>query len=168
MLGMSFIAALCLAGVHLFADRLRALEGPPRNVWLSASGGLSVAFVFLSLLPELPRNQQNIERSGNQAILDFLDHHVCLLALSGMVAFYGLERLAKRIGRQDQTEQSRRERTFWAHLASFSIYNLVIVHMLVGEASSLRSLAIFLLAMALHFLRSEEHTSELQSRGHRV
>lgn len=46
MLFTSFIATLGLAVIHLVAGKLAFLMGKPRNVWLSASGGLSVAFVF--------------------------------------------------------------------------------------------------------------------------
>ena len=155
MLFTSFIATLGLAAVHLFAGKLAFLMGKPRNVWLSASGGLSVAFVFLYLLPELAARQDDIEQSALQASLSFLDHHVYLLALTGMTTFYGLERIAKTTRnrhKRTQAENDQNERVFWAHLASFSIYNLVIGYMVVNEPTSVWSLALFVVAMALHFL----------------
>ncbi|WP_226480697.1 universal stress protein [Natrinema amylolyticum] len=45
--------ALALALVHLFAGRL-GFSGPiPRSRWLSFAGGVSVAYVFVHLLPEV-------------------------------------------------------------------------------------------------------------------
>ncbi|MGE4335911.1 MAG: hypothetical protein AB7E55_08055 [Pigmentiphaga sp.] len=144
-----------LAAVHLFAGKLEFLTGKPRNVWLSASGGLSVAFVLLYLIPELAATQQEIEQSGAATMLGFLEHHVYLLALAGITAFYGLERLAKS---QSQPQRSAKagdrskERVFWAHLASFAVYNLAIGYLLVNEAHSLLNLALFFVVIALHFV----------------
>ena len=155
MLFISFLAVLGLATVHLFAGKLAFLMGKPRSVWLSASGGLSVAFVFLYLLPELAARQDDIEQSNLQASLNFLDHHVYLLALTGMTAFYGLERIAKTTRHRQRpapAENGQNEHVFWAHLASFSFYNLAIGYMLVNEPPSVWNLVLFFVAMALHFL----------------
>jgi hypothetical protein len=56
----SLAAACLLALVHLLASRLRFLRVQPRSVWLSVGGGISVAYVFLHLLPELQEHQQTI------------------------------------------------------------------------------------------------------------
>ncbi len=49
----ALIAALGLAAVHLFAQRMRFIALVPRSRWLSAAGGVSVAYVFVHVLPEL-------------------------------------------------------------------------------------------------------------------
>lgn len=155
MLFTSFIATLGLAAIHLVAGKLAFLMGKPRNVWLSASGGLSVAFVFLYLLPELAARQDDIEQSALHASLSFLDHHVYLLALTGMTTFYGLERIAKATRNRHEPTLSKsgsNEHVFWAHLASFSIYNLAIGYMMVNKPTSVWSLGLFFVAMSLHFL----------------
>lgn len=48
---VALIAAAILALIHLFAGKLRFLEGIPRSRWLSLAGGASIAYVFLHLLP---------------------------------------------------------------------------------------------------------------------
>lgn len=152
---LSLIAAAGLAAIHIFAGKLECLTGKPRNVWLSASGGMSVAFVLLYLLPELAGRQKEIERSTVEPRLEFIEHHVYLLALVGISAFYGLERIAKTMCQRHglmKAEDRSRERVFWAHLASFSVYNLAIGYMLTDEARSLQDRALFFVAMALHFL----------------
>ena len=47
-----------LAVVHLFAAHLRFLRGVPRSRWLSIAGGVSVAYVFVHLLPELAESRR--------------------------------------------------------------------------------------------------------------
>jgi hypothetical protein len=123
-------AAGVLAAVHFFAGRLTFLDRVPRSGWLSFGGGISVAYVFVHLLPEV--------EAGGKAVSDwlglaFLEHHVYLVALAGFVVFYGLERLAKRAGSHRSSSDGDREReddpsggVFWVHIGSFTVYNLLV------------------------------------------
>lgn len=57
---VSLLAVAVLVAVHLFSHRLRFLDGTPRSIWLSLAGGVSVAYVFVHLLPELSEGQETI------------------------------------------------------------------------------------------------------------
>jgi hypothetical protein len=50
-------AALLLSLVQVVTPSQRFLEGTPRSVWLSVAGGVSVAYVFVHLFPELAEAQ---------------------------------------------------------------------------------------------------------------
>jgi len=50
---VTFVAALCLAGVFLFGWRLRPHGRRWRRAGISASAGAAVAYVFVHLLPDL-------------------------------------------------------------------------------------------------------------------
>lgn len=146
--------ALALAALHLFAGRLRFLSVTPRSVWLSMSGGASVAYVFVHLLPELAAAQESLEQSD----LAFLgpSAEIYLVALAGLAAFYGLERAAE-VSRRQRREQGEEDATppgvFWLHTVSFALYNLLIGYLLLHrEDPGTRSLLLFALAMGLHFL----------------
>jgi len=119
--------AIAFALIHLYGCRLKFLDITPRSGWLSASSGISVAYVFIHILPDLSEAQQDLQSSIT--LLDFFEHHVYVAALIGMVAFYGLERLAKESreknvvdGDGDVTELG----VFSLHMLSFTIYNLLI------------------------------------------
>ncbi|MBW3543851.1 MAG: hypothetical protein KY476_26685, partial [Planctomycetes bacterium] len=88
----SVVAVAVLAAVHLFAGRLRFLDVIPRSRWLSIAGGVSVAYAALHLLPELGRKKGVFAEAGGAA---WMEHSVYLLALAGLVVFYGLEKLAR-------------------------------------------------------------------------
>jgi len=62
-------AALLLGVVHGVAPYLHVLRGTPRSVWLSLAGGVSVAYVFVHLLPELAAGEALLERGLVQAKL---------------------------------------------------------------------------------------------------
>ena len=152
MLMLSFAAAALLVAVHLFSGRLRFLSGTPRSRWLSSAGGVSVAYVFIHLLPEIARGQRLFEDRAVQP-LGYLEHHAYLLALTGLVVFYGLERLVKRRRERLPKDAETPPGVFWLHIASFSVYNVLVGYLLLHrEEPGLSSLIWFAVAMALHFL----------------
>lgn len=150
---LSGILAVCLAITHIGAGKLRFLDKIPRSRWLSMASGVSVAYVFVHLLPDLGERQQLFSDIN---VIAFLEHHVYLLALAGLSIFYGLERMVT-FSRQTNQEEEGFERTdlgiFWIHIASFSIYNALIGYLLIHrEENGIKSLLLFFVAMALHFV----------------
>lgn len=152
---LTFLLAAGFAIVHIHAGKLRSLHTIPRSRWLSAAGGVSVAYVFVHIFPELQKGQTAIEQLDHP-IVSFLEHHVYLLALFGFAAFYGLERIAI-VSRQRNREEGQRDATsagvFWLHISSFAIYNALIGYLLLHrEEVGFLSLLSFFMAMALHFV----------------
>lgn len=168
---VSLLAVVGLAIVHLFSNRLRFLDVTPRSIWLSISGGISVAYVFVHLLPELAEGQEEIAKAIGEGIT-FLERHVYLLALLGLVSFYGLEQAAqssrwrkRREGKQDATSGG----VFWLHIFSFALYNVIIGYLLLHPIDrGLEALLLFFVAMALHFVVNDhglrEHHKEAYVR----
>lgn len=151
-----FVTGLIL--VHLFAGHLRFLDVIPRSRYLSAAAGISVAYIFLHVFPELEEAQQAI---GEEArLLPWIEHHAYLVSLLGLGVFYGLERKVKESQRQrrqrpgpEEGETTTHQGVFWLHIASFAVYNALVGYLLVHrEDQSLRGLVFFFIAMALHFL----------------
>lgn len=143
------VAAGILAGTHLLAGKLRFISWIPRSRWLSLSSGISVAYVFMHLLPEL---QQHQRQTGSS--LPFLDRHVYLAALVGLAAFYGLELLALRSRRTIQgtgSEDVAARHVFVLHMAAFAVYNAVVAEILVTSGDE-SDLFLFTLALAVHFV----------------
>ncbi len=159
----SLLALIGFVLVHLFSIKLRFLDGTPRSVWLSIAGGVSVAYVFIHLLPELSAGQEAVSKAIGEGF-GFLEHHVYLIALLGLAIFYGLDRLALK-SRQQQRESGEGDKTsngvFWIHISSFGIYNVLIGYLLLHrEQPGLFSLAIFFIAMALHFVVTDHSLRE--------
>ena len=168
------LAAAALAVTHLFAAKLRFLNRIPRSGWLSAAGGVSVAYVFVHLLPELAEAQDAADEGGGLRFgTGVAGAEVWLLALAGLVAFYGLDRLVMHAetlgdprrdagdftGGADSTEDVAKGKKaaghgpFWLHLSSFAVYSVITGAVMVGnEDRTSAGLGLFALAMALHFL----------------
>ncbi len=161
------VAAAALALVHVFAGQLRFFSSVPRSRWLSLAGGVSVAYVFVHLLPELQEGQASLEAEA-EGVLPFLEDHVYLVALVGLGVFYGVEQSSqrsrerrRRVEDVDQTGGS----AFWLSLGSFAVYNAIIGYLLVhGERPGSRSLALFALALGVHFVINDVGLREHHKR----
>lgn len=156
---ISLAAVVLLALVHIFVGRLQFLGGTPRSAWLSAAGGVSVAYVFVHLLPELSEAQDTVSETVGEG-LGLLEHHVYLIALAGLVLFYGLERaMATSRKRQHGTPGSDPSGmgVFWLHVSSFAAYNALIGYIINqrGNEGRDRTLLLFTIAMALHFVTTD-------------
>ncbi|WP_026736277.1 membrane protein [Fischerella sp. PCC 9605] len=167
---ISALCAIFLAIIHIFSGKLRFLRTIPRSRWLSFGSGVSVAYVFVHILPELSQAQETIQNIDFR--IAFLEHHVYLVALVGLSVFYALERLAKR-SRQNNQKAGQRDITssgvFWIHIASFGVYNALIGYLLLHrEEPGIESLLLFFFAMALHFVVNDnglrEHHKEIYDR----
>ncbi len=161
LLLVTLLAAVGLACVHLFSGGLRFLGGSPRSAWLSIAGGVSVAYVFVHLLPELGEGQEVLAEAAGEG-LAFLEQHVYLVALLGLAAFYGLERLANASrGRNRRGDSGKASAgVFWLHVGSFAFYNAIIGYLLVHRETGLGELLFFFAAMALHFLVNDHGLRE--------
>lgn len=152
---VSIWPVLVLAFIHFFGTRLRFLAGVPRSVWLSVAGGVSVAYVFLHLFPELGEGQEQVSKLNWAE--RFLNHHVYLMSLIGLAVFYGLERVVVetkyRQKKKGQEGPRHEQGIFWLHIGSFAIYNALIGYILFQrEEGTLQNLLLFSIAMALHFI----------------
>ena len=155
---LSALFAVVFAAIHIFIGRMAFLNVVPRSRWLSFAGGVAVAYVFLHVLPELATHRETYaEALGAGA--DRAEAWVYVFALAGLAAFYGLERMAKSSrGRSRQRKSMDRVEAeiFWLHAGAFALYNLLVGYLLLHrEEPGLRSLALFFVAMALHFVTSD-------------
>lgn len=115
----------------------------------------------MHLLPELSRAQEEV--GDAVGLLPYLERHVYLLALLGLVAFYGLEGLS----RPDRGGASGERIAVSASFGVFGAYNAVIGYLLVeqAQAGTLR-VVLFGFAMGLHLLVIDEALRELHRDGH--
>lgn len=166
---LTFVCALFFALVHLLAGKLTVLEGIPRSRWLSFAGGVSVAYVFLHVLPELSEGQEAV---GEIGALEAVSHHVYLVALVGLVLFYGVERAALIDRNHERTSsEATSPAVFWLHVGIYSVYNALVGFLLVHREDPTRfALLWYVAAMGLHFVVNDfglrdHHKHRYRSRG---
>lgn len=168
---ISLLLAVCLGLVHVFASRFYRLFRIPQRWWISLAGGVSIAYIFLDILPELGEAQVEVEHVKS-ALIDYLEKHVYLLSLLGLAVFYGLEKLAltsRACRRETQQENCTHRSIFWIHVFSFALYNGLLGYLLhEAEHRGVLACILLFLALALHFLANDvglrEHHSRIYDR----
>jgi hypothetical protein len=173
----SLAAALVLAAVDAFGGLLveRAERASPRarRRLVSAAAGVSLAYVFVDVLPELGEQRLAFLNAAGGEDLAFAEQRIYALALLSFVVFYGLEHmvLVSRESRRELVAAGESDRVYRLHLAGFALYNGLIGYLLVERAErGAAALAIYSLAMAIHFvtidhLLGEEHGEAFRRTG---
>jgi hypothetical protein len=167
-----WVCAGVLAAVSLLAapvvEELEVRHPERHGLLESFGGGVSVAYAIVDLLPSLAGAQAKLV--GRQGRLYLLaEHHVYVVALLGLIVFYGLEVLARRprTSRAGEGEEADLA-IFWIHVGAFAVYSAVIGALLVFEkGTSGESLAWFTVAMAFHFFVNATSLQELQRKAYR-
>lgn len=163
---VALLVALSFSAVHFLGAKLKFLRVTPRSIWLSIAGGVSVAYVFVHLLPDISEYQERFAQrlEGETGLIGAIETHVYVLALAGLLTFYGLDRLAcsSASGRRQEGAESRpSDGVFWVHLGSFAIYNFLISYMLLHrEEREVEGLLIYAFAMLLHFVVNDHSLRE--------
>jgi hypothetical protein len=157
----SALIAVFFALVHCGgARRLAFLARTPRSIWLSAAAGISVAYVFLHLLPELHEGHHALQEAASWAWLG-QGGGTYLLALGGLTFFHGLERVAAR-SRAGQRTRGGGDRTgtgaFAVHIGAFALYNFTIGYLLLEAERD--NLLLYGIALGLHFVVNDQALRE--------
>lgn len=123
---------------------------------LSFGAGVTIAYVFVHLLPELEAAREALARNGARMALPFPELRVYLAALAGFMIFYGLEHLAawsrKPAGSESaEGEESRLGRL--VHIGGFLVYVWLAGYLAVRslEEGTTR-IVLYAAALGLHFL----------------
>jgi hypothetical protein len=148
------IGVLVLAGVHLVAGYLHR-GAPTRPTWLSAAGGMSIAYVFIHLLPDLAETQERWLEARPERALGWLESQIYIAALLGVVLALVLDRVTRR----------GRRRRFWVHLSAFAIYNALIGGFAL-RVHGVATLVLAVLAFGAHFVINDHSLSVQYGRAY--
>jgi hypothetical protein len=173
----SLAAALVFACAYLVGGRLGTSEAGEqfwsRRRFISAAAGISVAYIFVDVLPELEIQRQVVVKAAGDGALLFAEQRIYLLALLSFVVIYGLEHivLVNRKRRRASVAAGEADAVFWLQLAGYAAYSALIGYLVVERAErGALALIVYTFAMALHFLivdhsLAEEHRRAYGARG---
>jgi zinc transporter ZupT len=158
------LVALAFAAVHVFGKHMRLLRVTPRSIWLSFAGGVSLAYVFVHVLPELAAWQGDALREIGTAA-GLVEVHLYLTGLAGLLVFYGLERFVRSARTGSRAGQASPTPVFWLHLGSYAAYSLLIGYLLVHRKDTdPGGLLMFAVALGLHFVVNDQALRESHGR----
>ena len=152
-------AALVLASVYVFGGRLRG--GSHHRRWVSIAAGVSVATIFVDLLPEISEGQARFSADLHRDSALFPAQSIYLAAMLGFVLFYGLEYMVAASSAEDEPSGL----FFSFQIAAFAAYSSLIAYLLVHSVwNGAPSLLLYALAMAFHLLLVD-HSLARERRG---
>jgi len=140
-----FGVVLVLMYVHLTVDRWAFLRGKYGKTWLSIAAGTALAYVFTYLLPKLAKLQGKLADSERGEFFNFLNNHVYLLALFGLLTFFGLAQMANS---HDRAREMQSPWVFVSLLLAFGLYNFQLGY-LAAEFHDPGYLSVLLAAVVL-------------------
>jgi hypothetical protein len=154
-------AAVLLASVCVFGGRLRARSHHRR--WISIAAGVSVATIFVDLLPTISEKQAKFSANAPAGAALFQEQAVYLSAMLGFVLFYGLEYM---VASSPSGERKYGGIAFSLRIAAFAGYSSFIAYLLVDNPwNGVQSLLLYSLAMAFHMLLVDHSLAE---QGHEL
>ncbi len=150
----SLISAIILCLPFVFGRLIYVEHFRHRRRWISAAAGVSVAYVFVHILPEISEQQAAYaEAAGQSAFVS--EVHVYLAALIGLVIFFGLDTMAvtsRTVEHETDHAHHHGNLAYWLHIIAMALNVALISYLLVDWNKSLRSLFFYTLAMAFHLL----------------
>jgi len=134
--------------------------------WHALSAGVVVAYVFVSIMPELEEHRPAVAASSLGMLLD-AEKRIYLWALAGFLVFAGLSRLRC-------VPPGGVRRPGWLYsgtVLGYALYVLLIGYLLVRrEDTSMLSLGLYVFAVGLHLFMvddelAEQYSQRYESRG---
>jgi len=143
---ISFVSSLLLASAFFLSRYCLRFTRRIERRWHALSAGVVVAYVFVSIMPELEEHRPKVAGSAIGTLLD-TGKRIYIWALAGFTAFTGLGRL-----RSAPSDSPRKAAQLYSgSMAGYTLYALLMGYLLVlREDSSLVSLGLYVLALGLH------------------
>lgn len=141
----AFLAVTILALVHMYAGQMPLKKTLWHTRFLSMSGGIAVAYVFVELLPKLGVSQATLQ-SISTDMIPLKERHVYMMAFFGFLFFYGMHRLSS-------SELKNQDRIlFPLNMGSYIFLNFLVGYEIVDiHDPFIQPLYLFTLALGLHY-----------------
>jgi hypothetical protein len=152
-----FIATLFVSAIFVFGRRFQFGEKAHQRRWLSLGAGITTAYVFVHLLPELSWLQDIFTKAAADKGYPLPESRVYTSALVGFILMYGLEHLAagSRESGQSSVENAGKYPRL-VHVGGLAVYSALVTYVMCIESErGILFLLFYLVAMFLHFLGTD-------------
>jgi hypothetical protein len=163
----ALIGVLVFCATYASAASIGRISSGFRRRWLAASAGVSLAYVFLDIVPELAERSHLIREAAIYAINPV--KRIYSITLLGMLTFVALAHLGriKRSEDGDAHVQSAADWYFVVHVGGFALYNVLIGFLAVGRGrASIPSLCLYVFAIALHMVMIDGMLTEVHGSSY--
>jgi hypothetical protein len=150
----SLVGAAMIMLVHLLVPQFKFMDKPD-NVWVPASAGIALAYVFVDIFPHLAKSKAKLVSTGDSPVFEFLTQHIYFVGLVGFAVYLGII-LSDIIFRKENATADLTFRSAPAVIQfeciSLAGYSFLVGYLLSEQITHRTESAILLgLAMAIHF-----------------
>jgi len=143
---LAFLSVLIFACIHLLAEKFKEMGWTIHGSLISIGGGISIAYVFIDLLPKLSSSNVLVSQTLS-GVIPYFERHVYIMALCGFLLFFFVDRIEK-----DQNHK----KAFWLSLSSSALFNFLIGYAVTDQNNpEVRPLFLFTLALAMYYLAND-------------
>lgn len=134
------LSLIFLALIHVYVN-LTTFQSLWHGRFLSFASGISFSYVFIDLLPTLEKGQPILKKTFEELVPDYFDRHVYVIALAGVLFFYGLH-----------TNTMSGIRNFWLSMFGYMLFNFLVGASLADSQNpDVQPIILFTLAMGMHY-----------------
>lgn len=150
------IALIILLLIHLYANKASAFGFLWHGRFLSFAAGVSLAYVFVEMLPAVSKSQPILKQAfDGYVFIPYLDKHAYLIALIGVLFSYGLE----------STSLRKTNLSFWVSMTGYALFNIFVGASLSDpDDPDIQPLVLFVIAMGLHYFVHDHNLEETYKR----
>lgn len=151
----SLLAVTLFSVIHLYGNQwLSASSQIPKNYIYSIGGGVAIAYIFIDLLPKLCIGDFLVTAAVRD-YMPFLEKHVYILALSGFILFYLVDKA------QDSAVGLE------LSLVSYGFFNFLVGYAIADPFNpEVRPLLLFSFAIGLHLFVNDHSLKEKLGEGY--
>ena len=148
---IALLSVSVLAFVHIVAPLTTRLERLKHGRFLSAGGGVAIAYVFIDLLPKLCQHDTVLHKAL-ATIFPYFERHVYVLALLGFLLFFAVDRAQDVLSPKSM---------FRFSIASYIFFNFLVGYAITDQNNpEIRPLFLFTFAIALHYFVNDYTLNE--------
>lgn len=155
-------AVLVFVAIFVAGDRFHPLRVfmRDRRSLVSFSAGMSAAYVFLHMMPELHEARDTIVEAASESMaLPYKGIAIYIVALLGFLCFYGLDQLRSRAAESALPDSM--PRAVRMHVGGMAVYVAMMSYLLVRSAGeSIATTVLFTVAFGGHFLALDHSLAE--------
>ncbi len=152
----SFFCVLALVAVHMSAFHIHRVSPTFQARLLSAAGGVSIAYIFIDLLPKFCDGASKVNQAL-QSVFPYLERHVYLMGLAGLIFAYTVQKAAA----NPTQDPSLQKRKFWGQVGAYALFNAMIGYSLANKNDpDIQPIILFTIAVGLHYYINDYNLRE--------
>lgn len=151
----SLVPVIIITSCFIFGGNFIHKNLIKRRKIVSVASGISVAYIFIDVLPELNKAQIFFTQAGFCSMIKLNELLIYLISLLGFLYFFYLENYIQSKEKTDSSDiqiNTNLHRYSILYLSGFFLNNFILGYLIVYWENSVNSLLVYTIAISLHVI----------------